>query len=142
MSRYIIAVFSSYEEANEIVNQMRTNGLSGEFTILNNLPKLSAEDYSPKVDGFISGVSDLFIGLPVFVNPMSAFGLPPQYNAYDYKEEKWRRFGIDRFKAMQYQEMMTSGKSVVAIKAGNNHKKILEFLEREAGNPPVEIIRV
>ncbi len=142
MSKYIIAVFPSYEQAKKTIEHILNEGLSHEFTILNNLPKLSYEDFSPKLDGIISGVSDVFLGLPAFVNPMSAFGLPYQQNTYNYKEEKWAQFGIDRYKAMKYQELMAEGKYITAILADKSRKEILDILKFDGGNPPVEIINV
>jgi hypothetical protein len=128
---YIIAVFPSYRDAKKAIDAISSEGLSKEIMHLNKLPRFTAEEASSKLDGIISGVSDVFIGLPAFVNPMSAADLPPQKNTGEIIKNKWAKYGIDRDRALEYQKMMNDGKSVAAFKVEENYRsQLLEKLKQ------------
>ena len=131
MSKYAVAVFPSYRDAKKAIDAISSEGLSRETVHLNKLPKFTREEASYKLDGIISGVSDVFIGLPAFVNPMSAADLPPQEHASDHIESRWAQYGIDRDKALEYQKLINEGKSVAAFKIDeNNRSRLLEMLRQ------------
>lgn len=113
MSKTIVAVFASHQEVKATKEALDRAGLP-ETVFLNNLPKFTPEESSYKLDGVISGVSNAFIGLPVFVNPMHAAGLPPQETVSNLTEQRWAEYGIDKNAALRYQSMMTEGKSLTA----------------------------
>lgn len=132
MSRYVIGIFSTNQDAKEA--SMSLDDMTSQAMILNRLQKFNEEDNSLKLDGIISGVSDVFIGLPAFVNPMSAVGLPP---LQDTQQDTWKRtnnqwwqqIGFTEQEATRYQSLMENGKTILAAKAEGNEEQISDKLK-------------
>jgi len=127
MSKYVIGIFSTYQDAKEATESL--NDRIREAVILNRLQKFEEEDSGPKLDGVISGVSDVFLGLPVFVNPMSAIELPSDPEPFGPAEMQWEQFGFTREEAVRYQDLMQNGKTVLAIKSEEKEEQISNKLK-------------
>jgi len=128
MSRYVIGIFSTNQDAKEASKSL--DDVTSQAIILNRLQKFNEEDNSLKLDGIISGVSDVFIGLPAFVNPMSAVGLPPQQDMSEATNNQWwQQIGFTEQEAANYQKLMESGKTILAVKAEDNEDQISDRLE-------------
>ncbi|HZK34468.1 MAG TPA: hypothetical protein VFD33_04080 [Bacillota bacterium] len=127
MSTYVIAVFPSHDNAKQAVERLENERIANEIVVLNKLRKFEGENQSLKLDGVISGVSESFLGLPVFVNPMTAADIPPQSSS-KLVEGQWARYGFSREEALKYQELMDKGKTILAVKAEKNSKKIKDLL--------------
>jgi len=127
----LIGVFPSYQEAKKAIEDIRKEDPEDPITIMNRLPKIPEEKSSLKLDGVISGVSDVFIGLPSFVNPLSASGLPPQ-SPPDTPEESrstiWQKYGIGESQAWKYQQLMEGGKTIVALQCHGDADRLQEAL--------------
>ncbi len=130
MSEFIVAVFSSDPVANEASEKLKHEGYDLKIVILNEVPEFTTTDPSYKLDGIISGVSDVFIGLPAFVNPMSMVGLPPQENTEALTNNEWPQLGIDETAAKRYQEMITEGRTIVSYESEDNHSLLLDKLKQ------------
>jgi hypothetical protein len=128
MSRYVIGIFSTNQDAKEASKSL--DDVTSQAIILNRLQKFNEEDNSLKLDGIISGVSDVFIGLPAFVNPMSAVGLPPQQDMSEATNNQWwQQIGFTEQEAANYQGLMESGKTILAVKAEDNEDQISNRLK-------------
>jgi hypothetical protein len=128
MSKYAVGIFPTYQDAKRASETMED--VSKEAVILNRLRKSDDEDNSPKLDGVISGVADVFIGLPVFVNPLSAVGLPPQPDPSESADRQWANFGFTREEAMKYEDLMEKGKTILAVKSDEYEYQILDRLRQ------------
>lgn len=131
MPRYVLGIFPAYEEAEKASQLIEQEKLSNEMMILNKLGKFD-DDNTPKVDGIISGVSDVFLGLPAFVNPMSVVGVPPQSpeTTNELVESQWDRYGFSKDEAYQYQDIMKQGKTILAVMAEQNERPVIDLLNR------------
>lgn len=125
----LIGVFPSYQEAKNAIEDIRKEDPKDPITIMNRLPKIPEEKSSLKLDGVISGVSDVFIGLTPFVNPLSASGLPPQSPPDTPKESRstiWEKYGIEERHARKYQQLMEGGKTIVALQCHGDWDRLQE----------------
>ena len=130
MSEYVIGIFPTYQDAKKAVELLENEKMANEIVILSRLTKFNTEESSLKLDGVISGVSDVFIGLPVFVNPMSTVGLPPQNVVSTVADSQWAQYGFSKEEALKYQDLMSNGKTIIAVKSENREEPIKECLNR------------
>jgi hypothetical protein len=128
MSKYAVGVFPTYQDAKKASEELEN--ISKEAVILNKLRNSDKEDNSPKLDGLISGVSDVFLGLPVFVNPLSAAGLPPQPDPSESAERQWANFGFTKEEAAKYEDLMEQGKTILAVKSDEYEDQIVDTLNQ------------
>jgi len=133
MSNTIVGVFSSYEDAKGSISAIRREDHQSQITIMNRLPKIEEEQGSLKLDGTISGVSDVFVGMIPFVNPLSAVDLPPQpIPNLDQNQQSrlWETYGIEKREADRIQGLIEEGKTIVAIKTDQDTSFIEQSLHQ------------